>query len=465
MSLGDNIWNGLTGHNVHTIRVSAEQLAAIINDAFIKNATSTEELNRIEHTVNAGLTFRRMDSEDGRFHLYVSYFERGLTQHRYAFVKNYETEEVFEWRGFNLSPLKKAVAPYLLRARMNPSTASPVASGMSSDFSQYDNVVNNQRDIDFRPREHSIKKYLAGFVAIALLAGLVSWGYQNRFFSDRVVGTWKSVWIENQYGMITINSIAAYREEDISNYETILAFRSDGTVVSKDFEERNTYYWRKEGDRYHLYESKEARDVEDACISYTLEERDGKDVLVLDLENGNKLFFSDDENLEIDDSDYEHIKYMMGTLYGDSALDENNYGNSAASGSHSSSSGLGSSDYSIMNDDDEDYEDEDYEEETEEEDEEEYGGEYIFPDSDTSYLSKSDLKGMTKSQINLAKNELYARHGRMFQREDLQEYFDGCSWYTPEYTPEEWDEYGDSYFFNEYEIANRNLLNKQEKKK
>lgn len=465
MSLGDNIWNGLTGHNVHTIRVSAEQLAAIINDAFIKNATSTEELNRIEHTVNARLTFRRMDSEDGRFHLYVSYFERGLTQHRYAFVKNYETEEVFEWRGFNLSPLKKAVAPYLLRARMNPSAASPVASGMSSDFSQYDNAVNNQGDIDFRPRDRSIKKYFAGFVAIALLAGLVSWGYQNRFFSDRVVGTWKSVWIENQYGMITINSIASYREEDISNYETILAFRSDGTVVSKDFEERNTYYWRKEGDRYHLYESKEARDVEDACISYTLEERDGKDVLVLDLENGNKLFFSDDENLEIDDSDFEHIKYMMGTLYGDSALDENNYGNSATSGSQSSSSGLGSSDYSIMNDEDEDYEDEDYEEETEEEDEEEYGGEYIFPDSDTSYLSKSDLKGMTKSQINLAKNELYARHGRMFQREDLQEYFDGCSWYTPEYTPEEWDEYGDSYFFNEYEIANRNLLNKQEKKK
>lgn len=108
-----------------------------------------------------------------------------------------------------------------------------------------------------------------------------------------------------------------------------------------------------------------------------------------------------------------------------------------------------------------DDEDEDYEEETDEEDK----GEYIFPNSDASYLSKSDVKGMTKSQINLAKNELYARHGRMFQREDLQEYFDGCSWYTPRYSPEEWDEYGDSYFFNEYEIANRNLLNKQEKKK
>lgn len=107
-------------------------------------------------------------------------------------------------------------------------------------------------------------------------------------------------------------------------------------------------------------------------------------------------------------------------------------------------------------------EDEDeYEDDTDETDD----GGYIFPDSDTSYLSKSDLKEMTKSQINLAKNELYARHGRMFRREDLQDYFDDCSWYTPRYSPEEWDKYGDSYFFNEYEIANRNLLDKQEKKK
>ena len=40
---------------------------------------------------------------------------------------------------------------------------------------------------------------------------------------------------------------------------------------------------------------------------------------------------------------------------------------------------------------------------------------YIFPNSDTEYLTKSDLSGMSKSEINLAKNELYARHGRKFK--------------------------------------------------
>ena len=100
-------------------------------------------------------------------------------------------------------------------------------------------------------------------------------------------------------------------------------------------------------------------------------------------------------------------------------------------------------------------------------DDEESGDEdeYIFPDSDTTYLTKSDLKGMSADELNYAKNELYARHGRIFNREDLQEYFEDCSWYEGVYTADEWDSYGDSYFFNDVEMANRNLLVKTEKKR
>lgn len=91
--------------------------------------------------------------------------------------------------------------------------------------------------------------------------------------------------------------------------------------------------------------------------------------------------------------------------------------------------------------------------------------EYIFPNSDSEYLTELDVKKLSASKINLAKNELYARHGRKFDREDLQEYFEGCSWYSPVYTAKEWDKYGDAYFFNKYEIKNRNLLKKWENKK
>lgn len=134
MSLGDSIVNSVFGTNIHTIKVNAGQLAAVINDAFIRKATNREELDKIERTVRGSkLMFHRMDSEDGKFHLHVSYFERGLTEHRYVFVKNYETEEVFEWRGLSLSPLKKAVEPYLLHARMNPTPSIPFNP---TDFSE-----------------------------------------------------------------------------------------------------------------------------------------------------------------------------------------------------------------------------------------------------------------------------------------------------------------------------------------
>ena len=56
---------------------------------------------------------------------------------------------------------------------------------------------------------------------------------------------------------------------------------------------------------------------------------------------------------------------------------------------------------------------------------------YIIPDSSSRYISSSELNGLSRWQCCIARNEIYARHGRMFERDDLQSYFDGCSWYTP----------------------------------
>lgn len=87
---------------------------------------------------------------------------------------------------------------------------------------------------------------------------------------------------------------------------------------------------------------------------------------------------------------------------------------------------------------------------------------YILPDSDKKYLSSSDLAGLTKAELKIARNEIYARHGRMFDDAALREHFEGKSWYTPKYKPKEFDAKGDSVF-NEYEIANRDLIKKAEK--
>lgn len=56
--------------------------------------------------------------------------------------------------------------------------------------------------------------------------------------------------------------------------------------------------------------------------------------------------------------------------------------------------------------------------------------EYIFPHSDTEEIDIKDLQALTDKQLMIARNEIYARHGRQFQTEWLQEYFDLCSWYA-----------------------------------
>lgn len=84
---------------------------------------------------------------------------------------------------------------------------------------------------------------------------------------------------------------------------------------------------------------------------------------------------------------------------------------------------------------------------------------YILPTSDSEYLDINDLEGLTKEGCRLARNEIYARHGRIFDSEDLQSYFEDRIWYQPLYTKDEFDE----GCLNEYEVANRDLIVAYEK--
>lgn len=67
-------------------------------------------------------------------------------------------------------------------------------------------------------------------------------------------------------------------------------------------------------------------------------------------------------------------------------------------------------------------------------------GEYIFPDSDTQKLTKADIKGKSKKQLRIGRNEIYARHGRKFKDSELQAYFDSKQWYEGTIAPEDFSE-------------------------
>ena len=61
-----------------------------------------------------------------------------------------------------------------------------------------------------------------------------------------------------------------------------------------------------------------------------------------------------------------------------------------------------------------------------------YNGSYILQNSGTAIVTAADLQGMSKDQLRLARNEIYARHGRQFKDATLQNYFNSCSWYKPD---------------------------------
>lgn len=64
---------------------------------------------------------------------------------------------------------------------------------------------------------------------------------------------------------------------------------------------------------------------------------------------------------------------------------------------------------------------------------------YVIPDSSSRYLSTSELQGYSDWQLYIARNEIYARHGRGFKKANLRNYFNNCSWYTYRYDPDYFD--------------------------
>ncbi|MGN0354831.1 MAG: YARHG domain-containing protein [Muricoprocola sp.] len=89
--------------------------------------------------------------------------------------------------------------------------------------------------------------------------------------------------------------------------------------------------------------------------------------------------------------------------------------------------------------------------------------EYIIPDSNERYLTQEDLSNLTEYEVLLARNEIYARHGRIFRDEELSAYFNSKSWYEPTVTGEEFTyEYAASVF-NDYEITNISFIVEYEK--
>jgi len=58
---------------------------------------------------------------------------------------------------------------------------------------------------------------------------------------------------------------------------------------------------------------------------------------------------------------------------------------------------------------------------------------FVFADSDRRLLTWDELSGLNGSELRVARNEIYARHGRIFKDQQLAQYFSHFSWYQPLY--------------------------------
>jgi hypothetical protein len=78
----------------------------------------------------------------------------------------------------------------------------------------------------------------------------------------------------------------------------------------------------------------------------------------------------------------------------------------------------------------------------------------IFANSDRVRLTPDMLRGLTRDQLRLARNEIYARRGRFFRDQQLAAYFSRFDWYKP---------YAWEVPLNPIEQANINLIASMER--
>lgn len=83
-----------------------------------------------------------------------------------------------------------------------------------------------------------------------------------------------------------------------------------------------------------------------------------------------------------------------------------------------------------------------------------HADECMLPTSSILPLEETELAGLSDNFLWIAKNEIFARHGRLFDNEYLQQYFNRCTWYRGETAPEEFRE----SVLNQTEKENLRLL-------
>lgn len=86
--------------------------------------------------------------------------------------------------------------------------------------------------------------------------------------------------------------------------------------------------------------------------------------------------------------------------------------------------------------------------------------EYLYP-TDRMYITVYELDELTREEVALVRNEIYARHGYTFSTEKYRDFFSQKTWYNP--NPYLTDGVETEKYFNQYELENKRILVQYEK--
>ncbi|MBA2214180.1 YARHG domain-containing protein [Sellimonas intestinalis] len=91
--------------------------------------------------------------------------------------------------------------------------------------------------------------------------------------------------------------------------------------------------------------------------------------------------------------------------------------------------------------------------------EEQLRAQYIFPDSDKKYLSEDEVRSVEVDKLAIGRNEIFARHGYIFDDDTYKQYFESMPWYTGTVPA---DQFNADAVFNDFEKKNVELIKRVE---
>lgn len=92
-----------------------------------------------------------------------------------------------------------------------------------------------------------------------------------------------------------------------------------------------------------------------------------------------------------------------------------------------------------------------------------WNSDFIFPQSSQAKISEADLRPLSLAELRIARNEIFARHGRQFKDPMLNKWFYSKTWYlriNPKFSPAEFDAQPDR--MNAVEKANIAFISRTE---